>query len=193
MTHWINYIILLILTGGLFLFVLADSRKLISIAFGLICVVSFSINVQFWSIGFSLSKLISGLIALLLLNFSPLIKEEIYFGESGAGRIFRAAMLAFWIILILFTYQKMSTVFLMSNDQLLAALFILICGLVQLGLSKDTFRVILGLLTLLLGFEIIYGTLEKSLLVNGLLAVVNLLIALVGSYLLNYRLQEEEE
>jgi hypothetical protein len=40
------------------------------------------------------------------------------------------------------------------------------------------------LLTAFSGFEIIYAVIETSLLVTGLLAVVNLGLALVGAYLL---------
>jgi hypothetical protein len=57
-------------------------------------------------------------------------------------------------------------------------------SLIQLGLSADIFRVILGLLTMLIGFEIIYAAVENSILVAGLLAVTNLGLGLVGSYLL---------
>jgi hypothetical protein len=42
----------------------------------------------------------------------------------------------------------------------------------------------LGLLTLISGFEIIYSTMEASLLVNAFLAVINLGIALIGAFLL---------
>jgi hypothetical protein len=45
-------------------------------------------------------------------------------------------------------------------------------------------RVIVGLLTVLSGFEIIYAAIESSVLVTGLLAGVNLGLALVGAYLL---------
>ena len=57
-------------------------------------------------------------------------------------------------------------------------------SLIQLGLSADIFRVILGLLSMLIGFEIIYAAVENSILVAGLLAVTNLGLGLVGSYLL---------
>ena len=57
-------------------------------------------------------------------------------------------------------------------------------GLVHLGLTSDNFRVIIGLLTLLTGFEIIYAAVESSILVAGLLAITNLGLGLTGSYLL---------
>lgn len=57
-------------------------------------------------------------------------------------------------------------------------------GLLQVGFSSSHFRSIVGLLTLLCGFEILYAAVETSLLVAALLGVLNLGIALVGSYLL---------
>jgi hypothetical protein len=56
--------------------------------------------------------------------------------------------------------------------------------LLQLGITLHPIRVILGLLTTLTGFEILYSTIENSILVSGLLAVVTLGLALTGSYLL---------
>ncbi len=57
-------------------------------------------------------------------------------------------------------------------------------GLLHLGLTADILRVILGLLTMLTGFEIMYAAVESSILVAGLLAITNLSLGLVGSYLL---------
>ena len=57
-------------------------------------------------------------------------------------------------------------------------------GLLQVGLSASSFRGIIGLLTLLCGFEILYAAVEASLLVAALLGVLNLGIALAGSYFL---------
>lgn len=57
-------------------------------------------------------------------------------------------------------------------------------GLLQLSLTSHPLRVIIGLLTILSGFEVIYAAIETSTLVTGLLAGVNLGLALVGAYLL---------
>jgi hypothetical protein len=58
-------------------------------------------------------------------------------------------------------------------------------GLLQLGISSQPFRVILGLLTVLAGFEILYATVESSALVAALLSAVNLGLSLAGAYFLN--------
>ena len=69
-------------------------------------------------------------------------------------------------------------------------------GVVHLGVTSDVLRAILGLLTLLAGFEILYAAVESAILVTGLLAVVNLGLGILGSYLLvegSSPLESEEE
>ena len=63
-------------------------------------------------------------------------------------------------------------------------LFLIGIGVMQVGLGSSVFRNILGLLILLCGFEIIYAAVEISILVAGLLAMLTLSVALIGSYLL---------
>lgn len=69
-------------------------------------------------------------------------------------------------------------------DQTWAGLFLVGIGLLQVGLTSNLFRSTLGLLTLLSGFEILYAAIETSILVAGLLAILNLGISLAGAYLL---------
>jgi hypothetical protein len=72
--------------------------------------------------------------------------------------------------------------------------FILIgMGLLQLGFSDRGFPVILGLLTTLSGFEILYASIDSSALVAGLLAAANLGIALIGAYLIVSPAMEETD
>lgn len=69
-------------------------------------------------------------------------------------------------------------------------------GVVHLGVTSDLLRVTLGLLTLLAGFEVLYAALESAILVTGLLAVVNLGLGILGSYLLiagSFPLESENE
>jgi len=57
-------------------------------------------------------------------------------------------------------------------------------GIIHLGVSTNILRVTLGLLTMVAGFEIIYAAIESAILVAGLLAVINIGLGMVGSYLL---------
>jgi hypothetical protein len=58
-------------------------------------------------------------------------------------------------------------------------------GLLHLGMTAQPLRVIVGLLTVLAGFEILFAAVESSILVAGLLAGVNLGLAVVGIYILS--------
>lgn len=64
------------------------------------------------------------------------------------------------------------------------AMMLLATGILILGLFDSAFRVGIGLLLLLAGFDILYSSVEPSLAVVALLALVHIGIALVVSYLL---------
>ena len=66
-------------------------------------------------------------------------------------------------------------------------------GIFHLGLTDKPFRIALGVLTFLSGFEIIYATIETSPLIAGFFAVLTLGIALINSYLLAAPTLEVEE
>jgi hypothetical protein len=64
-----------------------------------------------------------------------------------------------------------------------ASNFLMAMGLWTATLGRGPFRIGLGLLTFLIGFELLFTTWERSLLVAGLLALVNILLALAIPYL----------
>lgn len=111
-----------------------------------------------------------------------------------AGRLFRllAATLVGLAVLTI-APQITGWVGSIHIEQAWGGLLLIGIGLMQLGFTARRFRTILGLLTVLAGFEIIYAALETSTLVAGLLAAVNLGLALVGSYLIEAPYMEETE
>lgn len=80
-----------------------------------------------------------------------------------------------------------------SITQILGGALLLGMGLLHLGLTQEPLRVVLALLTMLSGFEILYSTVEESILVAGLLALTTLSLALVGAYLLTAPTMRAEE
>ena len=66
-------------------------------------------------------------------------------------------------------------------------------GLLHLGVTDRILQVTIGLMTVLAGFEILYAAVESSTLVTALLAVINLGLALTGSYLMVADNAEETE
>jgi len=136
------------------------------------------------SIGISAIKLITGVMAAILLAGVPSEGEETTERASQPGWAFRLlAGLLVWIVMI-FLEPAMAAVIPGSPSIRLGGMALIGMGFVQLGISSRPGRVVLGLLTFLAGFEILYSALEKSVLVMGLLAVVTLGLAFTGSFLL---------
>lgn len=81
----------------------------------------------------------------------------------------------------------------LQNEVVWAGLLLLGMGILQLGFRSDIFSTILGMLTMVSGFEIIYTSIERSTLVAGLLAGITLGLALVGAYLILSPQFEEPE
>ncbi|MCB0101257.1 MAG: hypothetical protein H6635_02900 [Anaerolineales bacterium] len=72
----------------------------------------------------------------------------------------------------------------MGLPVIMGGLALIGAGVINLGMTSDILRVTIGLLTMLSGFEIIYAAVESAILVTGLLALVNLGLGILGSYLL---------
>ncbi len=71
-----------------------------------------------------------------------------------------------------------------------SSIYLLVFGLLGLGLFQDTFRHGLGLLIMLIGFDLAYSVLEPSLAIVALMAMVHLGIALALVYLESMEAQE---
>jgi hypothetical protein len=156
-----------------------------------------------WPILMALTKLIAGWIAGAVLSTAiqdlPVPSEEdkdpaqiLQVGKMRVNMVQLSASLfgllaATMVALVVISITPMASVWVPGITSQLAAAGLLLIGLgaLQLGMTAHPFRVTLGLLTVLSGFEIIYAAVEKSLLVAGLLSGVTLGLALVGSYLIH--------
>jgi hypothetical protein len=78
-------------------------------------------------------------------------------------------------------------------EQALGSLILISMGTVQLAFRYRPFGVIIGLMTVLAGFEIMYSVVESSVLVAGFLAAINLGLAMTGSYLITAPSMESQE
>jgi hypothetical protein len=141
-----------------------------------------------WPLEMAIAKMLAGWMAGAILGIAMANVSDTWRDSEKSikfGLIFRilaALILALTITsLVLHTATWLS----MINIPILWGSFILIgLGLLQISLTSHPFRVIIGLLTSISGFEIIYAAIETSTLVTGLLAGVNLGLALVGTYIL---------
>ncbi|MHC1739995.1 MAG: hypothetical protein AB9897_02670 [Anaerolineaceae bacterium] len=190
MDNWINTIpIILIFAALLSMLVFDDWRRGI-ISLAVLYLGIFILLVQVLPLTLASVKLITGWMAALLLGLN-LPKEELNFEEGALSkRIFKIFGLLFvWVIAFLAS-KTISSAFVIRQENVFAAVAIFGSGLLQLGMKSKAHFVILGILTVFAGFELLYSNLETSVLINGLLAAITLLIALIGSFFVDFSHQE---
>jgi hypothetical protein len=150
---------------------------------------SFWLVTRHWPLGMAAVKLVTGWMAIAALAMTLLVlsqkdqAEEQFMPQGISFRLFASGAVA---LVVFAASPRIEAVTPGLGLPVIAGSLLLIgMGLLLLGSTSDIFRVILGLLTMLIGFETLYAAVEGSVLVAGLLAVVNLGLALVGAYLIN--------
>lgn len=148
----------------------------------------FVLTLQHWPTGMASVKVVAGWMSAAILGMTrsglpseSSMEEKIW----PRGRLFRLFAAATVVLIVAVVTPGVDTImadagFPVTNGGLL----LIGMGLLHLGITTRVLRVAIGLMTVLSGFEILYSTVEGSVLVAALLAVINLGLALVGSYLL---------
>ena len=140
-----------------------------------------------WPVSMAAAKLVTGWMACAVLGIARLnfIREEetdIIWPQGQLFQIFATGM----VLAATFAIALRITSWLgLSLPVAWGGLLLIGLGLLHLGITSDVFQVVLGLLTVLSGFDVLYTTVESSALVTALLAIVNLGLALAGAYFLN--------
>ena len=133
-------------------------------------------------------KLIVGLMVTLMLYLtvvsSGLIESLLRPRRPTAGEVFRGTIA---LLLVLISFRAgtglQQSAFPQSSQLLLtASLGLILFGLFQMGTITEPLYLVIGLLTFLSGFELLYASLEFSRVLEALFTAVNLSLALVGSY-----------
>lgn len=141
-----------------------------------------------WPVEMAVVKIVAGWMAGAILRFAMDAGSEIWRNPRQTikfGPVFRFMAAGIIVLAIASLILGSESWLSMISIPLRWGSFILISiGLLQLSLSSHPLLVTIGLLTALSGFEIIYAVVEASILVAGLMAGVNLGLALVGAYLL---------
>ncbi|MDP1545639.1 MAG: hypothetical protein Q8L87_06415 [Anaerolineales bacterium] len=146
-------------------------------------------------------KLIAGWMVVAILGMTRLSlttldkqEEESFWARGGWFRVVLMIIVA--LIAAGSSFRMEAAIPGLGLPVIAGSLLLIGAGVVHLGVTSDLLRVTLGLLTLLIGFEILYAALESAILVTGLLAVVNLGLGILGSYLMlagSAPLESEEE
>lgn len=140
-----------------------------------------------WPISMAAVKLVTGWMVCAALGITQLSISTTREAEETSwpqGRLFRLFSAGLVLVVTFALANSVSAWLGLSLPVAWSGLILIGMGLIHLGVTAQPFRVILGLLTVLSGFEILYAAVEGSVLVAALLTVVNLGLALVGAYFL---------
>ena len=150
---------------------------------------------QHWPISMAAIKVVTGWMAIATLGITRLNLKELetpdeqFWPRGYLFRLFAAGIIT--VIVITAAPRVEEIVPGIGLPVITGSLILMGLGMLHLGMTAQPFRVILGLLTVLSGFEALYAALESSVLVAAMLSVVNLGLALVGAYLLTAHKPEE--
>ena len=148
----------------------------------------FVLILQHWPLGMGSVKVVAGWMSAAILGMtrSGLSNEEA--NEESIwprGRLFRLFAAAIILLIILVVTPSVDNFMADAGFPVTSGGLLLIgMGLLHLGITARILPVTIGLVTVMAGFEILYSSVEGSVLVAALLAVINLGLALVGSYLM---------
>ena len=186
MLAWIAVVIVAVTSVGLLL--ARDWRWLIIFLstqyFGMLI-----LTLTHWPLGMASVKVVAGWMSAAILGMtrSGLPRENKAERQSvlPRGRMFRLFAAGIVILVVATATPRVDTIMADAGYAVTTGSLLLVgMGLLHLGVTNHVLRVTIGLMTVLSGFEILYATVEGSILVAALLAIINLGLALVGSYLL---------
>jgi hypothetical protein len=142
-----------------------------------------------WPFALAAVKVVAGWMAVMVLVVAVLNSPDTWLAEERTqpgGALFRLLAAGLMVMVVASIVPRLITWMPgVEREQVWGGLILIGIGLLHLGLTAQPLRVVLGLLTILSGFEILYAAVESATLVAGLLAGVNLGLALVGAYLLS--------
>lgn len=148
----------------------------------------FILTLQHWPLGMASVKVVAGWMSAATLGMTRSGMPSPDFDEQGfwpRGRLFRLFAAGMILLIVSAATPSVDTIMADAGFAVTGGSLLLIgMGLLHLGITSYILRVVIGLMTVLSGFEILYSAVEGSILVAALLAIINLGLALVGAYLL---------
>lgn len=149
-----------------------------------------------WPVGMAVVKLIVGWMATTAIALTCLRQMTSESPVEPAASLFFRGLLGVLVIILIFILAPVVQQKVFPELNLLivqGGLMLFGMALMQLGTNSEPYLTIMSLLSLLSGFEIIQAGLERSTLLTGLLAIVNLGMALVGVYFITKKNEGEPE
>lgn len=184
-SSWVVITLIVITSAGL---LLARDWRWLIILLSAQYVGMFILVLQHWPLGMATVKIIAGWMSAAILGMtrSNLDEDAVEkYSVLPQGRFFRLVAAAVVGLIAATVAPRVDAMMADAGVAVAAGSLLLIgMGLLHLGVTDQILRVTIGLMTVLAGFEVIYAAVESSVLVAALLAIINLGLALVGSYLM---------
>jgi len=186
MIAFLNWVALLIVgAAAIGLLVSQDWRWELGLLAGLYLGVFWLLR-DHWPLSVAAAKLVTGWMACTMLALAHFGSDDTAGTESfwPQGRLFRILTAALVLAATFAMALPLAGWLGIALPSAWAGLLLMGLGLIHLGITARHFRVMVGLLTVLAGFEIVYAAVENSSLVAALLSVVNLGLAMAGAFFL---------
>lgn len=143
---------------------------------------------EHWPLTMSAAKLVTGWMSVAVIGMTQTRLDDSRAQDTAwpQGSIFRLITAALIILVALTLAPRLAAVLPgITQPEVIGGLLLVGLGLLHLGITIRPLRVIIGLLTVLCGFEIVYASVENSIVVAGLLSAINLGLVLLGAYMLH--------
>lgn len=178
-----NNILIVATFAALITILMGESWRFRIAGLAVVYLVSFVVILQIWPVALASVKLIAGWMGVVLMSASQISKQESYRTRPlNSQSIFRLLItLLVWIVInaAANTFNEWIPI---PYTNLYIGLITIGGGLIFASVNKGIFNVIIGILTLLAGFDIIYSSLEGSALVTGIFALIIIFISLLNTY-----------
>lgn len=146
-----------------------------------------------WPFEMAMIKVLSGFIASIIL-WIELVRYPDFQSSSlvdhhqelrNSDRLFRVFM-AFLVGLAIYSLADDTAKWILnaSYQQIFGSLLLMGMGILILGITNTVIKGIVGLLTFFSGFEILFATLETSVLIAAFFSFITLGIAFLGAYII---------
>jgi hypothetical protein len=193
MSQYLVYLPVIFLAATSVVLLMSRNWRMCVLALAVQYLAAFWLVALIWPVGLAAVKLVAGWMAGSLIGATQ--PESELLDDHFKGQAGRALRLIAALVILLVSYTLITAVqeWIPGTTAIVWGGILLIgMGVLQLGMTTLTLRVFFGLLTIVTGFEILYAVVEYSVLVTGILAFINLGLALVCAYLLASPTMPEE-
>lgn len=179
----INNLLIIISFIATSLILIGGRWELRAAGLAMVELVVFILIIQIWPIALASVKLIAGWMGIILISASQLSKSQSEVENSPRSEaIFRMLTAVIIWVVVSTTAASFNEWIPIPYTNLYIGLVIISAGLIFVSTTFTFINIVLGILTILDGFDLIYSSLEGSALVTAIFALIIIFVALLNTY-----------